>query len=188
MLCTAPMQLYPKQQEGVRDNSAGWQAAHVPCSLITQGPVQNTRPPALCFTLKLGLCLPWWSHSLQGSVCFGWENVHLVNKWYFDVVFPPHTSTVSVCFCFVVGSFCDTCFHFSENTLGNWECVPMFVPRYSLCMLCECKTSSAQLAASEQYQRKTWFPRASHLFHSHLSSEQQHAAHNKRHTQTLTHI
>lgn len=39
MLYTAPKLLSPKQREGVKDNSASWQAADVPCSLVTQGPV-----------------------------------------------------------------------------------------------------------------------------------------------------
>lgn len=38
MLYTAPTLLPPKQQEGVKDNTAGWQAADVPCSRVTQGP------------------------------------------------------------------------------------------------------------------------------------------------------
>ena len=134
----------------------------LPTSPVHSSPKGPFRMPALCFTLKLALRLPWWSHGLQGSVCVGWEPVHLVNKWYFAVVCL-HTSP-SVCSnraAFMIAAF-------TFHTLGTCVCASVFAPYDSRRVMCECKPSSTQLAASERYQRKTWFPRAGYLFLSHL--------------------
>lgn len=70
--------------------------------------------------------LPWWSHSLQGSVCIcvfvGCEHADLVNKWYSEVVFPAQ----SVYFFFSrrkpVPLKCCSRLCFAENTLGHCAC------------------------------------------------------------------
>lgn len=63
-------------------------------------------------------------------------------------------------------------------------CVCVFVAYCLLWIPCECKPPSAQLTAA---MRKTWIPRASRLFHSHLGSTAC-SSQQEAHTQTHTHI
>lgn len=100
----------------------------------------------LCFTHKLGLSLPWWSHTLHGSVhlCVGWEQVNLCQQ----VMLFSVNNHCSFLFCqkAVLLLFC-CCY--SQNTLCNCACLYLT----TLWIPSECTPSSAQLEAPEQREK-----------------------------------
>lgn len=110
---------------------------------------------------------------------------------YFDVVSLCFTTTVSLQLNLLENVHClqTVCVvdahDFAENIQGN--CVSVFVRILLLTENTTWMQAIISAVSSTRAVRKTWLPRATHLFCSHLQSEQQHAAHNKTHTNTSTH-
>lgn len=157
MLYTAPQPLSPQQQEGVRDNRSGWQAAEVPVHSSPKGPLLHPQAP----------CLPWWLHR---CVCVGWLHTHLGNKWYFDFV---KRTVGTFSFCRNHCSFYDSCHHFSENTLCMRACV------YTVLLTLHTVWMQAIISIREKHD-SPGSPIA-------LSPPGWTTAHNKRHTHTHSH-